>query len=724
MSHYLLKTCLSKRSVLCVLLFNLWMPPAADGSAKNVLFLVVDDLRPTLGCYGDTIMNTKNIDNLASKSVLFEEAYVQEAVCGPSRISFLTSRRPDTTLLYDFFSYWRVHAGNYTTLPQHFKEHGYITQSVGKVFHPGRASNFSDDSPYSWTNKPYHPSTFQYKMSKVCPNKDGSLGMNIVCPVEVDKMPEKTLPDLQSADFTVNFLKNMSKSKEKKPFFLAVGFHKPHVPLKYPKEYKDLYPLSKIRLAPHHTLPLRLPLVAWNPWNDVRSRDDVQALNVSFPFGPMPEHFQLLMRQSYYAATSYMDVQVGRVLAALEENGFANNTIISFVGDHGWSLGEHQEWSKFSLFRAATRVPLLISIPGVTHSRPWETSRRGEKLFSFLDPFRDSKSDSSKYNDSLNATESYQGLDVFRSKGQAFGRKFVTVGDVVKKYVNSDVTLPFKTKALVELVDLFPTLAEAAGLPTLPLCPKDPFNTMLCTEGASLMPLIKNITQKSSSQVKNIINMHAGRNKREVDKNLETNILHYSYSADDNVQTKKFLKSQPSTSLNNAIKTLADHTLALNSINSTEIHYSQTERNTNNKIIEFKEDITLYEAARKCDPSFVPAYQDKQHDESLHHWKQAVFSQYPRPSVEPEKDSDEPHLKNMHFMGYSMWTPDVRYSEWARFTPSDYKVHWADNYGRELYLRGSDPHEAHNLALFDWCQPLVDIMSERLRRGWRYARPA
>ena len=388
----------------------------------------------------------------------------------------------------------------------------------------------------------------------------------------------------------------------------------------------------------------------------------------------------------------------------------------------GWSLGEHQEWSKFSLFRAATRVPLLVSIPGVTHSRPSEVGSQGKKLFPFLDPLPGIKSDESEYRNSWNAKVDYQNLDLLRSKVHASGRKFVTVGDVVKRTLNSDDALPYKTKALVELVDMFPTLAEAAGLPTLPLCPKNPFKTMLCTEGASLMPLIRNITKKLSDKLEQeLINIHEVQSKRTVDKELKTNTLHFSSSA-DYVHASSSQKLPSTSILNNIVKNLHGHSSALNF--TSEHRYHQLNSNMKQKVEEFKDDSVLYEAARKCDPNFVPAYQDRELDEYSRNWKQAVFSQYPRPSVEPEMDSDEPHLKNMHFMGYSLWTQDIRYTEWARFTPSDYKVHWADNYGRELYLRGTDPYEAHNLALFEWCQPLVDEMSKRLRRGWRYALPA
>ncbi|GFN83997.1 hypothetical protein PoB_001050300 [Plakobranchus ocellatus] len=707
-------------AALCVLSWICLAPICVDGSAKNVLFIVVDDLRPTLGCYGDSIMHTKNIDNLASKSIVFGQAYVQQAICGPSRISFLTSRRPDTTRLYDFFSYWRDHAGNYTTLPQHFKEHGYITQSVGKVFHPGRASNFTDDAKYSWTNTPYHPSTFKYKMAKVCPNKDGSLGMNIVCPVDVNQMPEKTLPDLQSADFAVNFLNNISMSGETKPFFLAVGFHKPHVPLKYPKDYLGLYPLSKIKLAPHHSIPLRLPLVSWNPWTDLRERDDVKALNVSFPFGPVPEHFQLLLRQSYYAATTYMDAQVGRVLAALEENGFANNTIISFVGDHGWSLGEHQEWSKFSLFGVATRVPLMISIPGITHSRPGEDGAQREKVFPFFDSLSDSKerqeeilSKQSVYNEkgmSLAVGTKSQQDQIF-SKGTLVNSSNKDLIDNVA--IVEILDPPYRTDAMVELVEIFPTLAEAAHLPTLPLCPEDPFKTWLCTEGASLMPLIRNVTQYGSERMEQVQDKKMGFNK----------VVREKYFGRDSLFSTTSIQRDDHKISNSTNRKINSPTLSLGFASEYKIHQHQkfSVKGSVNTVMDQKDDDVVYSAASKCDPNFVPYhYSLKSVDQ---YWKKAVFSQYPRPSVEPREDSDKPHLKRIRIMGYSMWTPDFRYTEWVGFTPSNYKIHWDENYGTELYLRTSDPDEAYNMALFDQCLHLVKEMSKRLHQGWRHALP-
>ncbi|XP_065499535.1 iduronate 2-sulfatase isoform X2 [Caloenas nicobarica] len=343
----------------------------------NVLLIVVDDLRPVLGCYGDKLVKSPNIDQLASQSIVFSNAFAQQAVCAPSRVSFLTGRRPDTTRLYDFYSYWRVHAGNYSTMPQYFKENGYVTLSVGKIFHPGVSSNYSDDYPYSWSIPPFHPSTEKYENDKTCRGKDGKLYANLVCPVDVSEMPSGTLPDIQSTEEAIRLLDVMKTNKQK--FFLAVGYHKPHIPLRYPQEFLKLYPLENITLAPDPWVPEKLPSVAYNPWTDIRQRDDVKALNVSFPYGPLPDDFQRQIRQSYYAAVSYLDMQVGLLLNALDDLGLSNSTVVVFTADHG------------------------------------------------------------------------------------------------------------RSKKVVELVSLFATLAELAGLPVPPVCPETSFHVALCIEGTSIV---------------------------------------------------------------------------------------------------------------------------------------------------------------------------------------------------------------------------------------------
>ncbi|XP_078403803.1 iduronate 2-sulfatase isoform X1 [Cetorhinus maximus] len=415
----------------------------------NVLLIIADDLRTSLGCYGDPIVKSPNIDQLASKSVVFKNAFAQQALCGPSRTSFLTSRRPDTTRLYDHNSYWRAHAGNYTTLPQYLKMHGYFTLSVGKVFHPGIVSNHTDDYPYSWSIPPFHPSTQKYKNAKVCKGPDGKKHANLVCPVDIEEMPERTLPDIQSTEEAIRLLKSV-KSLES-PFFLAVGYHKPHIPLKYPKEFLKLYPPDKIPLAPDPKIPPKLPRVAYNPWTDLRERDDVKALNISFPYGPIPDDFQVLIRQSYFAAVSYMDTQVGKLLSTLDEQELANNTIVVFTADHGWALGEHGEWAKYSNFDIATRVPLMFYVPGMTEAFPLP----GQRMFPFINPFTNK------------------------------------VGKLPKG-LTRDVN--------VELVSLFPTLCQVLRLPRPPRCPASSFHVDLCTEGKSMAKYLHSDAKNSNHE--------------------------------------------------------------------------------------------------------------------------------------------------------------------------------------------------------------------------------
>ncbi|KAH6936620.1 hypothetical protein HPB50_020344 [Hyalomma asiaticum] len=292
----------------------------------------------------------------------------KQALCGPSRTSFLTSRRPDTLRVYEnHCHYWRHTVGNFTTIPQYFKENGYHTVSVGKIFHPGPPSGRRQDYPYSWSVKPFTPKSLYYENKEVCPDPSGSPKANLLCAVNVSTQPLKTLPDLQNAEVATEFLRQWSSKEGSKraqtPFFLAVGFYKPHIPFRIPKEYLELYPIERIKLPPDHELPADLPPVAWNPWTDIRRRHDASLLNVSFPYGPLPVDFQKRIRQHYYAAVTYIDKQVGKVLAALDETGLRNDTLIVFIGDHGWALGEHQEYSKYSNFQVATNVPLIVSLP-------------------------------------------------------------------------------------------------------------------------------------------------------------------------------------------------------------------------------------------------------------------------------------------------------------------------------------------------------------------------
>ncbi|XP_014666464.1 PREDICTED: iduronate 2-sulfatase-like isoform X2 [Priapulus caudatus] len=524
--------------------------------------------------------------------IKFSNAYAQQALCGPSRVSFLTSRRPDTTRLYDVHSYWRHAAGNFTTLPQHFKEHGYHTASVGKVFHPGKSSNFNDDQPYSWSEKPYHPSTQAYKNSKVCAGPGGRKYSNIVCPVNVTQQPEATLPDMQSTRQAMQFLRDRARLESSPstaptaPFFLAVGYHKPHVPLKYPEQFLDLYPLSTVPLASNRHYPEHMPLVAWNPWTDLRDRDDVKELNVSFPFGPLPDDYQRLVRQSYYAAISYMDDQIGHLLSSLETQGFANNTIIILFGDHGWALGEHQEWSKYSNFEVATNVPLIVYVPIIAWSRFARNRLQSvektkllleRSLFPYINP--------------LLPPHHSMTSGARRESECASGSDRVTARCVRKGGRQSNV--------LVELVDIFPTLCDLAGIPRPPTCPTNSSAIRLCTEGRSFALVIRN----SDSRL------------------------------------------------------LKNHTWV----------------------------------------------------------KSAVFSQYPRPSNFPVATSDQPRLREIAVMGYSMRCTHHRYTEWIGFDKNMFRGIWSDVRARELYFLDKDPGENHNQAYNKSHATFVAKLAKQLR---------
>ncbi|XP_075161794.1 iduronate 2-sulfatase isoform X2 [Haematobia irritans] len=327
-------------------------------SKYNVLFVIFDDLRPAIGAYGDYLAKTPNLDKFINGSYYFTRAYSQQALCAPSRNSLLTSRRPDTIHLYDFYSYWRTSQGNFTTLPQYFKENGYYTYSVGKIFHPGISSNNTDDYPLSWTAKPFHPKTARFMNSHVCPDKYGVLRKNLICPVELRSQPYKTLPDIESVAEGIRFVR--SRGKAKRPYFLALGFHKPHINFRFPSEYMQLFQVENFY---NYTMdkykPMGMPKVAWNPYTDIRSRHDMKHLNIPFPYGPISKRQSAKIRQAYYASVAYVDDLFGKLMQHID----LENTIVLVTSDHGWSLGEHAEWAKYSNFEVALRVPLVIHSP-------------------------------------------------------------------------------------------------------------------------------------------------------------------------------------------------------------------------------------------------------------------------------------------------------------------------------------------------------------------------
>ncbi|XP_050592811.1 iduronate 2-sulfatase isoform X3 [Bombus affinis] len=407
---------------------------------QNFLLIIVDDLRTALGCYGDAKAYTPNIDRLATGAAIFSQAFAQQALCAPSRNSFLTSRRPDTLHLYDFYSYWRKDIGNFTTLPQHLKNNGYITKSVGKVFHPENhpLHKFEVPEPYKWS-------------------------------------------------------KNVSS-------------------------------------------------IAYNPWNDLRKREDIAALNLKFPWEKIPKSFARLIIQSYYASVTYIDDLIGTLINHLERLSIRGDTTIILMSDHGWSLGEHAVWAKYSNYDVALKVPLIVSIPGLTY----------EKL---------------KENTSVNNS----------SKGNQI-------------FIDS----------IVELVDIFPTIADLANI-SIPICSSESMQ-ITCSEGITFIPLIR--------------------------------------------------------------------------------------------------------AALKDEPIL---------------WKKAAFAQYPRPSIEPSihPNSDEPRLKEIKAMGYTLRTNKYRYIAWLSFNPETMSPNWNNIIAEELYDYSYDKGENQNVAFLEEYAKLKEKLKILLQHGWR-----
>lgn len=405
---------------VAMLLFILLSGQQARGAAQtsgplNVLFIAVDDLRPQLGCYGDPIARTPHMDAVAARGTLFNRAYCQQAVCAPSRASLLTGRRPDSTGVHDLRTHIRLALPDVITLPQHFRQNGYYARSIGKIYHGGL------DDPQSWSRPPYEETDGQKverdiaekvasapkeetttSESKTAKGRKKGKGraasettITLRKPPKVDAprgpsweardVDDEQLRDGQIASGAIDML----RQAKRKPFFLAVGFVKPHLPFVAPRKYYNLYPFDQIKLSPYPERTKNAPELAFTTFGELRSYSDIPKS------GPLTDEKARELVRGYYAATSYVDSQIGRVLSELDRLGLRDKTIVVLWGDHGWHLGDLGQWCKHTNFDVATRAALMLSKPGQ------------------------------------------------KASGS-------------------------KTDALVEFVDIYPTLCEAAGLPLPP----------------------------------------------------------------------------------------------------------------------------------------------------------------------------------------------------------------------------------------------------------------
>lgn len=394
--------------LLCLGLL-LCLPTSAQAEKKieNVLFLISDDLKASvLGCYGDKVGRTPHVDKLAAQAMVFERAYCQGTVCAPSRTSLMHSR---------------YRGGGGINLGQHFKENGWYSARVGKIYHmkvPGDiiAGTNGRDLASSWTERFNSPGREAHT-----PGDYACLNLNIFTKEEEGRqstaMPHRMFvsvsyegngsdqPDHKTATKTIELL----QKHRKKPFFLAAGFVRPHYPMVQPRKYFDLYPWKEMKLPKLHP----------NDLADMPSKAITKSRSALNGIGRYPDN-QKRMWSAYYASVSFMDEQVGRILAELDRLGLREKTAIVFTSDHGYHLGEHTFWQKNSLHEEVVRVPLIVSVPGMK---------------------------------------------------------------------------PGRTESIVELVDIFPTLSELAGLPRV--------DTL---QGKSLVPVLKNPASRVKDSALSFVN--------------------------------------------------------------------------------------------------------------------------------------------------------------------------------------------------------------------------
>jgi arylsulfatase A-like enzyme len=338
------------------------------GPKLNVLFIAVDDLRPQLGCYGDTLVKSPQIDRLASRGLVFRRAYCQQALCSPSRISLLSGRFPTTTKIYSIGPALRETMPDVVTLPQQFKQQGYFARSLGKVYHVGIDDPASWSVP-SWVSKAprYGPEgaaavrrrAAELKASGKTISKGEGAPFYAGPAFEAPDVDDDALADGDMTRQAIAALGELAR-KPDQPFFLAVGFLNPHVPWVAPKRYWDLYRDEEIRLPENRFPPKGAPRFAAQSGADF------------YWYGNVPKDRQITPEfgrsclHGYLAAISYVDALVGRLLDELDRLGLRQNTVVVLWGDHGYYMGEHGWWGgKHNNYEGATNAPLIVSVPGM-----------------------------------------------------------------------------------------------------------------------------------------------------------------------------------------------------------------------------------------------------------------------------------------------------------------------------------------------------------------------
>ncbi len=335
--------------------------PAACFSARrkrpNVLFIGVDDLRPQLGCYGHKQMISPNIDKLGAGGTIFMRSYCQVPVCGASRASLLTGVRPMRDRFVGYSTWAQKDLPGALSIGEHFKNNGYHAISNGKIFHH-RTDLAQSWSEPAWKPKgPWRNYQLPESIQAMKDNAEATNGKRTGGPAyECADVPDNAYFDGQIADKGISDLKRLAAVD--KPFFLALGFLKPHLPFNAPKKYWDMYKREEIDLADNPFRPKGAPDAALHNWGELRNYAAIP------PKGPLDDEMARTLIHGYYACVSYTDAQIGRVLEQLDKLGLAQNTVVILWGDHGWNLGEHGLWCKHCNFETSLHSPLIVRAPG------------------------------------------------------------------------------------------------------------------------------------------------------------------------------------------------------------------------------------------------------------------------------------------------------------------------------------------------------------------------
>ncbi len=355
--------------------------PEKEQKQPNILFISIDDLRPTLGAYDDPIAITPHIDQLAAEGMTFRQTFCQAAVCAPSRASLMTGLRPDSTRVWHLGDQFRKINPNTVTMPQYFSKFGYHTVNIGKIFHNYMPDSISWDEPDlrparyikpDWLGRDGETFYISEEVNKSQERKRDSLlalrpvryadGWNTGPAWEAANVHDTMYYDGAQTELAKKTLTRLSKTNQ--PFYMGLGYFRPHLPFVAPKKYWDLYDRDKMPLATNPEIPENAPLYSMNSMYELRHYDGFNHIGHPTSDYRMSEDTVRILRQGYYASVSYIDALLGDLVAHMKELGIYENTIIVIWGDHGWKLGDHNSWGKMTNYNIDLEVPMIVRYPG------------------------------------------------------------------------------------------------------------------------------------------------------------------------------------------------------------------------------------------------------------------------------------------------------------------------------------------------------------------------